>query len=324
MPSKILTIPLNHFKLLSLLLKKGYPLSKSLLAIDDKYIELTTQLENGISFQEVLLDGRKGLFYDHVRFFLEFSTLSDAIDCAVNLIETKEKLKKHWLKETTYPLFVFAFSLLTLFLFTNVILPQMSSLFEEMGNMGSLRKIIFLMKYVAIFLIIASIVLLGLIIMAKFSDSFKKSAYQLFFHRVSIIKEMISYNVALNFYQLMSKGCSTRQIFSFLNRIKQNAVMQLVTNEIKFNLEQGVDFTMLIETNDAFCKTFKFFFKIGIEGQNLENTLLDYLQFQEEKWIRTIKIISKGIQLFAYCFIAVLVIIIYQIMLVPMELMSTF
>ena len=72
------------------------------------------------------------------------------------------------------------------------------------------------------------------------------------------------------------------------------------------------------------CQRHLNIFKCGLHTQQLSSCLDDYLLFQQQRWIRQIKLVCIGIQCFSYGFIALIVVLIYQIMLLPLEMIGSF
>ena len=80
----------------------------------------------------------------------------------------------------------------------------------------------------------------------------------------------------------------------------------------------------IIENLCYFDTRFKHFYKIGYYAQNLENALNDYCKYQEEEFKTYLKQSSRILTIFAYLFVAVFIVSIYQMLLVPLEMIQQF
>ncbi|PWM55557.1 type II secretion system F family protein [Dielma fastidiosa] len=310
---------MNQFVQLASLLEKGYPLAHSLLIVDENLQPIVDQLEQGISFYDCVLAKGKGAFYQHCRFFLELSTLPKAIMNAASLVEKQQAIKRLWLKETSYPLFILCFALITLFVFTTAIFPQLTLTFSEAENLNQLRLMITFMKGVTYGLLMLLIIVPLLCIIC-----YLKPDYRSLLCRFPLFLELISYVIASDMLSLIHCGCSTKEMFTYLHHLRKQGLSADASNALFNALQAGESFEDTVTSSMYLSARFKYFFKCGLHTQQLSSCLDDYLLFQQQRWIRQIKLVCIGIQCFSYGFIALIVVLIYQIMLLPLEMIGSF
>lgn len=304
---------------ISLLLHKGYSLSSSLMILG-RYEEIEKQLEQGNDFQQFIDFHSKDPFYTSLRFFMEISSLDQAILSAYEYHKVKKQMRENWLKETTYPLFVLFFSFMVFIFFEIQIYPQLSMMIDAQKGFQLHQLLYFILSIVVALFVIGSFLLIFLLIMKKC----KKEKYQQFYlnylGNFFLIKKIISYDFALHALILMKRGYSTKQILESLTKLKNNTFLQINIQDMMLKLKQGEEMLRVIENQSYLDPTFKQFFKMGYYTQNLENILNDYCEFQRNEFKKLLKISSKIVSGMAYMLIAILVISIYQLLLLPLDM----
>lgn len=310
---------MNQFVQLASLIEKGYPLAQSLLILDESFQSIVDELEKGVSFYDCVIANGKGVFYQHCRFFLELSSLPKAIMNASLLVEKQQAMKKMWIKETSYPLFILFFAVITLFVFTSAVFPQLSLTFSEYDNFYQLEMMIKVMKSLTYILLGMLLFIPSLIFILYHSKHYRYLLYH-----IPIFTELVSFMIASDMISLIRCGCSTKEMFTYLYHLRNKGMTFDVSNELYNELHDGTSFEDAVSLSKHLSRRFKYFFKCGLHTQKLEQCLNDYLHFQQHRWVKQIKAVCIGIQCFSYGFIALIVVLIYQIMLLPLEMIDSF
>lgn len=310
---------MNQFVQLASLLEKGYPLAQALLILDEDFQWIVEQLEKGISFYDCVIADGKGAFYQHCRFFLELSSLPKAIMNASTLVEKQQAIKKMWMKETSYPMFILFFAVITLFVFTSAVFPQLSMTFSEYDDFAHLELMIGLMKGLT-YVLLSLLLLIPLLVVGIYHSK----SYRYLLYRIPVFSELVSFMVASDMLSLIRCGCSTKEMFTYLHHLRKKGLSFDASNELYLELHDGTSFETAVSSSKYLSRRLKYFFKCGLHTQKLEQCLNDYLHFQQQRWVKQIKIVCIGIQCFAYGFIALIVVLIYQIMLLPLEMIDSF
>lgn len=69
-------------------------------------------------------------------------------------------------------------------------------------------------------------------------------------------------------------------------------------------------------------ETFQSYYLIGSHNGDLNSALVAFMDWQQQRWFRLIHKVSIGVQLLSYAFVGVLVISVYQIMLLPLQMIN--
>ncbi|MEG0290697.1 MAG: type II secretion system F family protein [Erysipelotrichaceae bacterium] len=312
----------QHWKSLSLLLDKGYPLISSLEMINPNYLKYKTELEKGKSIQDVLVMEGKDKFYEHLQFFLQITSLSLAIQNAVSMSEFEKNLKTKLSKQTAYPIFIFAFAFITLTIFTQFIIPQMLHGFAINQNSFFLFNILKVIKAFASILIIFIILLIIYIFICINHLPLQHQTILFLSRYITLFQDFIAYILSGYLLELRKSGLSTRVCFLYLIKTKDTSLLNYVSTQIKEQLEQGVDLNDVVENHPLLSKTFKSMYRIGCATSELDQACFDFMILQEQQWLNQIKRAALLIQCIAYSFVAILVIVVYRIMLLPLELLN--
>lgn len=307
----------------ALLINKGYSLPVT-LEILGNYDELIDQLKHGKNIQDYIDFQSKDPFYRHLSFFLSISSFDNAIISAFEYDEMKRKLKENWIKEISYPLFVLLFALVVFFIFDFMIYPQLQSIIPTASTNYLHTFLAVLIGIIWILLILFIFFISVIKIIQKKNYSQYLQYYDKIFSQLSFIKKYISYDFALHTLILMKRGYSTKQVFESLMQLKDHQLLSFDLDKMVEDFKQGKEMSKIIDQQSHFDSKFKYFFKMGYYTNNLENALQDYCEYQAKEFKHILKKSSKIISCVAYSFIGILVISIYQLLLLPLDMMNQF
>lgn len=311
-----------EWKYLCRILDKGYAILEALEMVRSDLV-IKPYLEQGYDINRILLQGQKGRFYEHLSFFLSLSSISDAIAYALEMNSFEKALRKKLIKQTSYPILIFIMAFFTLYFFSTFIIPQMLESFDMQEENNILTTGVMLMQGTAQFIGIA-IVLIALIGMySLYKESFRLELLTFLNRRIHLPADICSYSLAGYLAQLQRHGLSTQKAFSFLCQVKPHTLLHTCVNQIDACLYQGMDITKALAKQPFVNASLLQCYRIGMHTQHMYDALLEMMQRQEEQWLRLLKQVSIIIQLFAYSFVAIMVLLVYQIMLVPLQILET-
>lgn len=306
---------------LAKLLKQGISIKEATVFMDD-HSKIPSLLEQGMTIEHILCADQQGVFYTHLRFFLSIASLADAIMSALDMEAFEKNMMKALKKQIAYPLFILIFSFLILYLFSSMVLPQLMSSFDlKQENEALMFTVVLLEQTVNVCCLFAVAVLL-LTLAAKKNDSIRFWIYKRM-KWTNVPKDMISYRIAGYFIQLIHHGIATKDAFSFLSQFKDGSLIAHCAKQMKIELEQGKELLEILKHNDWINDSFYHTWRIGIHTKDMKEALVQMMRRQEAAWSHQIKTITILIQVFAYGFVGILVLIMYQIMLIPLQLMET-
>ena len=313
----------QEFYFLSELLKKGYPLLEALSFLKKDEEKVKAALENGQSIQDIFLAHHKGRFYMHFAFFLEVSSLADAIESALHMMSFEKNIKKKLVKQCSYPLFLLVFAFVILVFFSRFIIPQMLNSFDAGDDFQLLISLLSILQYVFYLFLAMVLCLAGFFLYGAFGP--RKQSVWLYQHHqhIPLLKDILSYQLSGYLYELEAKGISTKAAFHYLLHLKNTSILHHFMKDMIFALESGAQLHETMEKSTLLSDAFKQMFFIGAHNDNICEMMKLFMKQQELYWEKLIKKAGMGIQCLAYAFIACMVLSVYQIMLIPLQMLDT-
>ena len=139
-----------------------------------------------------------------LNFFIHVSSLENAINSTLSIIDFKRKLRQTMAAKTAYPLFILVFAFVTIFIFSDYIIPQLLEGFESEDSF--LYMIVLMMKTIAE--IIFAFLLMVIVFCASYCISYRIKNISVLFlcKHFSIFTEYLSYNLASYLNELYKCG----------------------------------------------------------------------------------------------------------------------
>ncbi len=283
---------------------------------------LLRELEQGKALAELLVQGHHGSFYNHLRFFLKITSLSEAITSALEMDDVMKNMRSRMLKQARYPMLLFIMSFFTLYVFTAQILPQLMQSFalDEESNMW-MSAIVILRGFAMMILGIVCVLLIVALIASRSSTWKLVSMTCLRF--TSLPQQYCSYLLAGYFAQLLHHGITTKNAFAFLTQCDASVLLKHCTSKMEAQLQEGIPLEDCLSAQDWLDQAFVRMWMIAEHTHNMETSLRQYQRHQEAAWEQLLKRFGMGIQISTYLFVGIMVILVYQIMLVPLQMMES-
>lgn len=320
MPKVILDFQVGDWLYFSQLLEKGYSFEMSLQLMNKEEPKVIESLQQGWRAEQVVLDSCKGRFAVLIAFFIEITSLATALKSAISLYQFERSMKHKLFRQTAYPLFIFLFSFVTVFIFSSYIIPQLIQNFEV--DTKPLFWVVTLIRYVSIGTMCGFAAVLLLFTLCKLCKPLYSRLGQLGVLRFHIAREFLSYYLSSYLLTLNNCGLSTKQAFCFLRKLEKQPLLFLLVEAIYKQLESGDELALSIQHNAMLSKNFKLHYAFGVASNSFDDALTTYRDLQEKRWDRQLKRLSIVMQVISYSFVGVLMICVYQIMLIPLEMLE--
>lgn len=324
MRHKILRFKDHDWMQLASLLERGYTFTEVLALLDVTYDQsmLLERMKENVSLQDIILEDTRGKFHNYLAFFIRLNSLYEAIYSSLHMIEFEKQLKRELVKKTAYPLFIFVISFFTIYLFSNFVIPQLLNSFDNHENQ-MLYEVLTIIKNGSIFICMIFILMLFCFIMIQKNVYLSDLFYSKALPNINVCKDFISYFLSGYLKTLHERGLSSKQSFQFLNALEGNRYLVKTIRLLNQQLSLGVDMIVAVQNSNYLSKQFKTNYMIAAHNGEFEKTLESFMNLQREKWFLLIKKISICVQCISYTFIGVLVICVYQIMLIPLQMLET-
>jgi len=285
---------------------------------EKRFIEIRQALENGNNFIDILSE--KG-FEGKIKNYLEKISFKQATTILYYQNMAVETLIKKFLKSIGYQLLILVLSLFVLSLFTNKVLPIMMETVqsENTSTVSRLFILINILKDIILILFFLFVLFVFYIVKNK-----KETYLWMVLHKLKkddIIKTFVTYQFVNDLKIYLENGVSLDNAINLIRYNKTNRMTSLLAYHFQEQLQEGNDILDCLQ-NEYFDDQFYTFCYFGIQADDFLNSLNDYKILIEEKTNRILREISFLIQIISYGFVGVVILLAYQALLLPLELLE--
>lgn len=297
----------------AMLMNQGLPLDTLIHLTFKKDEEIITYLKEGMCLQEIFTRNQKKLYFKYLRILSGKLNLSDALDCVNKIEKSSNTFFETLLKKISYPFFLLIFVFFMILFFSDYVLVQMK---DYISN-GMVFVFIHLLKWGFGFTILSIIFYLFLyyVLFYKYNSKMK-CPFQL-------MKKMISLQFVCMYQALDKSYTSTQEILETL-ACMDFSVVGKVSNEILACLKNGKSLEESFLEIEVFDSDFKKMLVYALTSNQMHVFFDLYMKKCSLNLEKSVKKISTGIQLFSYISIGILVLIVYQIMMMPLNMLNQF
>ncbi|GGE73924.1 competence type IV pilus assembly protein ComGB [Priestia taiwanensis] len=316
------------------LLGKGYSLLQALeflhlqmsLREQQQLMKSVDELKKGAALHDVL----KELYFhrDVLAYFFyahNHGDLSFACKRAALILQKKVAYQTQLSKIARYPLFLVTFLFFILLFFNMILLPQFQTLFETMNvSTSSFTVVVFflLRTFPSMFVIFIVFLLLFLLYYHYFFCKLPQKQqvqYKLLIPYVrTIVRIMYTYYFSSQFSSLLQGGLSVTESLAIMNKQRHHTFFREEAKELMELLKEGRDFSELMANRTYYEQDISYIIAHGQANGTLSIELEDYSEYLLEKLEQKLKAGMAVIQPVVYGSIAVIVIMVYIAMLIPM------
>lgn len=247
-----------------------------------------------------LLSSQKGKTFETISLLTKYLPLKDSLQCVSQLDQAGSSLISKLLKECVYPSFMFLFSYFMILFFSHVLLPAMQEYTDASSTwMMSFLEILF------------SGILLFIFCVFLFRNRFMD--------RLLFIKRFTTIRFAILLEALLHISLPTSQALEILS---QYPSIQKISLPMYQQLQKGKTFMEILQSISIMDPGFIPLFQIGLET-NVSKLLNIYIQKTTHVLSKEIKRFSIGVQILAYSSVGLMVLFVYQIMLMPLNMLNS-
>ena len=310
-----LKISEDELTLLSLILDQGVETSTAIQLSFDESSRIIEEIHKGRKIISILTENQSKSFFVYLSTLSSHCTLKQSISCAKEIDQYSNMIGLGFLKRISYPLFIFSFSFVLILFFKNMILPQIDIYSVDKLSKLTLSLLLLLDKFVLICVFVVCAIML-------IEHKFNIKLYD-FNKNIRILKIVHSMQFVRFLQVLMKQGMSTQEAIKIFCTIKSKGILKIIGTQIKDDLEKGISLKETI-VRCNYLDTFLYkMFSIG-NLVNISQCFELYLVKREFDLKKKIRCISIYIQLIAYIQVGILVICVYQILLMPLNMLYSF
>ena len=281
------------------------------------------KLEQGQTFKEAFSLLLPHCYRRYFNNFIRYLPVLESMRISVELATHEEKMKQKMMKDMVYPVVMLFVMFIGMYLFNGFVFPQMMTLMTSFEiNVSSyyfLRSLIQLLS-----LLVTILFVVGFLLWVVFQEPNRKCwLYRVLVKYVpdSLMVQKASAEFARYFLECVRVRISTKQTMKILLDMKEKPLVRLIAQELNDALSKGESFEVTLHT--PFVEhALQQFFQIALHGSNCEKMLEGYLVMNQQRHIKQVRIFTRSVQLSCYGAIGLILLVVYQILMLPMQMLQ--
>ena len=310
------------------LMENGFSFTDTLQILKTKRNEcritqVLEKLEQGQTFKEAFSLLLPHCYRRYFNNFIRYLPVLESMRISVELATHEEKMKQKMMKDMVYPVVMLFVMFIGMYLFNGFVFPQMMTLMTSFEiNVSSyyfLRSLIQLLSWLVTILFVV-----GMLLWVVFQEPNRKCwLYRVLVKYVpdSLMVQKASAEFARYFLECVRVRISTKQTMKILLDMKEKPLVRLIAQELNDALSKGESFEVTLHT--PFVEhALQQFFQIALHGSNCEKMLEGYLVMNQQRHIKQVRIFTRSVQLSCYGAIGLILLVVYQILMLPMQMLQ--
>lgn len=281
------------------------------------------KLEQGQTFKEAFSLLLPHCYRRYFNNFIRYLPVLESMRISVELATHEENMKHKMMKDMVYPIVMLFVMFIGMYLFNGFVFPQMMTLMTSFEiNVSSyyfLRSLIQLLSWLVTILFVV-----GMLLWVVFQEPNRKCwLYRVLVKYVpdSLMVQKASAEFARYFLECVRVRISTKQTMKILLDMKEKPLVRLIAQELNDALSKGESFEVTLHT--PFVEhALQQFFQIALHGSNCEKMLEGYLVMNQQRHIKQVRIFTRSVQLSCYGVIGLILLVVYQILMLPMQMLQ--
>ena len=286
-------------------------------------IQLREKLERGEEIHQSLIPLLPHCLRADYEVLGQLMSVHKALQLSCEMAEQRKKEREQTMKVILYPAAMMLVSLAGLGMFNHFCFPMMISLAESFRQDVTVYQGVHIL--IRLFLILAVFCILILMILLHLA---KKQLYRLSAYLMMVkkgrgewIRRIRSLDFARYFLCCMEQGCSTRSTLNLMQKIRNKPFLKLLSWHVEQGLLQGesLESAMRDEVIDPALMSLIRCMSLSEDPVPL---LRSYIHLRQKQITQKITHLAYLIQTSAYLIIALMVILVYRILLMPLSLIA--
>lgn len=282
--------------------------------------ELQKGLMEGRELKEIL---GKGRLEKKLRFYVQYVSLAQAIRILYQYEHLKNDLQKKFVSQLAYQLLLFVIAMIILTVFNSYVLPNMISILEISGQRSEMIVTLFkvadgLKNFLLI--TVAILCLSGFYIISRHRQNY----LWVFLHSLKadgVIRLAATYQFSSQLEILLRSGLALKPALEILRFNSTDSFVSQLAYHFDEELMAGRQLLQSVK-NEWFDVQFYPVCAFSLENDDFPKALADYRQIVEKHLERFLKRLSLAVSAICYSFVTVIIVLAYQVLLLPMELLE--
>ncbi|MCH4013028.1 MAG: hypothetical protein LKE64_01660 [Solobacterium sp.] len=312
---------------LLMLLNSGFSFQESMDLLEEEgkqqvWQKIRRHLINGEEagrFMGKYLPSDKAFYFTCFASFLPFR---ESLKVTMDIVRKRKAAADAIRKALFYPLTLLSAAISGVFLFDRTILPNMMSLMKTFSvKTGSQMILPYIFEICSIILIVLCVLGTGgaavFLSKKRIVDTYRYLAVKL---PDCLLVQYASLDFARIFCECSGVSLSTRSSIAIMKKLKDRPLIPFIASEMEKSFLMGEAMKDAVQSPYIEKKLARFF-HLAIYAGDTENMLKGYQEMSQKRTERRIKILTSAIQLTAYTWIGIMLVIVYQVLMMPLGML---
>ena len=310
------------------LMESGFSLTESMSLIEQKhnreaFAAIRDELARGHALDSFFPACLPQRFRVYAAGFLRWLPFVTALSLAWEMSSSEQKLRREMIRQLAYPLLLLSGTITGILLFSRFCFPplitMMSGFHVPLDSFAVLQKTAFLTGIAGLLAMLGAAGFLMLIRIPAYRIKAYEFLLKCFPDSLWIEYESI---VFVRFFsQCLARKISTRQAMELLRNMSHRPLTAHIAEVLDGSLNRGDPFVQAAETPLLESALLRFI-RIAASGAGMEAMLDGYLDTARDRLVRRCRRLTRYLQMLAYALIGLIVIMMYQILLLPLSIMT--
>ncbi|MGN1399596.1 MAG: hypothetical protein ACI4WG_06345 [Erysipelotrichaceae bacterium] len=298
-----------------LLMQQMFPSNK-------RIAEMIDCLSQGKQLSSIL---KKDSFEKALAYYCRYIPLDKAINVVYQQKKQAQKNRKKLAADLTYQLLLLLLAICVFYVFMNLVLPSMiNALSADQSLTAAIVKTFEILNVIKNILIVLAIVLGG--IACYIYQTKKINLLWMLLHKYHLdggLKCIATYLFVSDLKVLLDNGIALQTALDIIRHNKDNSLASLLAFQLHHSLLEGTLFQQSLD-NQFFDPQFHTVCLHGLKNDDFSAGLADYKEIIELKLNRLLKKIAVVVQLVCYGFVCIIIVLAYQVLMIPLSLIEGF
>ena len=310
------------------LMNNGFSLPQTLSILDDRschtlFEEIRGRLEKGEAVSDFLIEYTPAVYGRYLSGFLMYLPFYNALSLSMEIADSDDRSQNELLKGLLYPVLMMAGMLMASAVFSLTILPAMISLLEGFHLQDQSYAI---MKKAIPLTAVTVLIIFGIAVIITFIATRKRhivASYRflLRFFRDSLPVQIASRNFTRFFLECVRQKLSTIQCMDILMQLPNRPVVSYIAASLDASMRQGESLEEAADTA-LLESSLSRFMKTAVYSSDCERMLEGYLEMTRVRTETQIRRFSRTVQFVSYLMIGIMIVLMYRLLLMPVNMMQ--
>ncbi|MCH3961182.1 MAG: type II secretion system F family protein [Solobacterium sp.] len=282
------------------------------------------ELAQGKEGENILLQYLPEQYAGYFAGFIQYMSMKDTLTAVLAIQQSEKKQKEEIIRGMLYPSLLFIGVNTGVLIFNAFVFPVMMQMMSSFSYQDPSIQIV--QKMVS-FAADGVLILLGISILLMLVFLQKKhivSTYRWIQQKKedALLVKFASADFIRFYLACMKRGIATKEALSILKDLKQKPLVSEIASQLDASLQEGMELAEAAEKSTAESALVRIF-HIAVYASNCQELLQGYLNMVSQRTEHEIQVYARMVQLFSYSAVAAVIVSVYQVLLMPIQMMQT-